>query len=318
MDRASCETIKQIDLPDLRGRLTENANIAKMTWFQVGGPADYLFKPADLEDLRYFLSHVPKNIPVTPLGVASNLLIRDGGIDGVVLRFGRDFAQISHNADKNQLTVGAMCLDANLAEKACQLGLGGLEFFCGIPGTIGGALRMNGGAYGTETSDRFVSATAVDRTGKIHKITPTQMGFSYRHCSVPRDWIFIEASFQGTPEDPEVIRTRMTEIKQKREQSQPIRERTGGSTFANPDGHKSWQLIDSVGGRGFQVGGAQMSEKHCNFMINTGSASAFDLEMLGEEMRRRVYQEHQIKLRWEIKRIGRFADGQTPTFAFED
>lgn len=314
---ASCETSILPDMPKLRGRLKANSAIAQMTWFRVGGPADYLFKPADLEDLQYFLSLLPQDIPVTPLGVASNLLIRDGGIEGVVLRFGRDFTQIKIDAEKQQITVGAMCLDGNLSEAACQAAIGGLEFFSGIPGTIGGALRMNGGAYGTETCDRLISAKALDRNGTLHHLSNEQMGFSYRHCSIDKDWIFIEATFQGYADRPEIIREKITEIKQKREESQPVREKTGGSTFANPDGHKSWQLIDSVGGRGFQIGGAQMSEKHCNFMINTGDASAFDLEMLGEEMRRRVYQKHGVKLRWEIKRIGRFAPHQTPNFAFE-
>ena len=300
-------------LPEVRGRYTENAPLGEKGWFRCGGAADVLFKPADQDDLQHFLRNCPAEIPVHVFGALSNSIIRDSGLRGVVIRFGREFSDIT--VEGNLLTAGALALDANVAQVAADNGLGGLEFFSGIPGSIGGALRMNAGCYGTETKDVLVSCEAMDRQGDLHQLTPDQMGMTYRHVDVPEDYIFLRAVFKGTPENAEEVKARIAEIKVKREESQPIREKTGGSTFANPfaaelskaglsEDIKVWQLIDSVGGRGLEIGGAQMSEKHCNFMINTGSASASDLEALGEEIRRRVADRHGITLRWEIRRMG--------------
>lgn len=300
-------------LPEVRGRYTENAALGEKGWFRCGGSADVLFKPADQDDLQHFLKNCPADIPVHIFGALSNSIIRDGGLRGVVIRFGREFSDIT--VDGNLLTAGALALDANVAQVATDNGLGGLEFFSGIPGSIGGALRMNAGCYGTETKDVLVSCEAMDRQGNLHRLTPDQMGMTYRHIDVPEDYIFLCAVFKGTPEKAEEVKVRIAEIKTKREESQPIREKTGGSTFANPSAAelskaglsediKVWQLIDNVGGRGLEIGGAQMSEKHCNFMINTGSASASDLEALGEEIRKRVADRYGITLRWEIRRIG--------------
>lgn len=290
-------------LPEVRGRLTENAPLGKMTWFRVGGAAEILFKPADEKDLIDFLKNCPADIPIMILGVASNIIIRDGGIKGVVIKLGKGFTDITTH--KDTITAGVAALDLNIALTAARAGLAGLEFFSGIPGSIGGALRMNAGAYGTETKDVLISATAIDRQGEVHHLTPEQMGMSYRHNDTPEDYIFTSASFKATgSETTEVLEQRIADIKQKREDSQPIREKTSGSTFANPEGHKAWQLIDQAGCRGLMVGGAQISEKHCNFMINTGDATAADLENLGEEVRRRVKENSGVELRWEIKRIG--------------
>ena len=300
-------------LPEVRGRYTENAALGEKGWFRCGGSADVLFKPADQDDLQHFLNNCPAEIPVHIFGALSNSIIRDGGLRGVVIRFGREFSDITVEGDL--LTAGALALDANVAQVAADNGLGGLEFFSGIPGSIGGALRMNAGCYGTETKDVLVSCEAMDRQGNLYRLTPDQMGMTYRHIDVPEDYIFLRAVFKGTPENAEDVKARIAEIKTKREDSQPIREKTGGSTFANPsaaelskaglsEDTKVWQLIDNVGGRGLKIGGAQMSEKHCNFMINTGSTSASDLETLGEEIRSRVADRYGITLRWEIRRIG--------------
>jgi UDP-N-acetylmuramate dehydrogenase len=272
-----------------------------------------LFKPADQDDLQYFLKNCSDDIPVHIFGVLSNCIIRDGGLRGVTIRLGREFADI--NVEGNLITAGTLALDASVAKKAAESGLGGLEFFSGIPGSIGGALRMNAGCYGVETKDVLVECQALDRQGNIHTLIPDQMGMTYRHVEVPEDYIFLSAMFEGKQEDPETVQGRMEDIKEKREQSQPIREKTGGSTFANPsaaqlsqaglsEDTKVWQLIDEVGGRGLKIGGAMMSEKHCNFMINTGEATAADLESLGEEIRTRVADKYGITLRWEIRRIG--------------
>nr|WP_227421681.1 UDP-N-acetylmuramate dehydrogenase [Pacificispira spongiicola] len=292
-------------LPAVTGRITQGGALSKVTWFQVGGPAEVLFKPDDLADLQTFLAGTPTDIPIMPIGVGSNLLVRDGGVDGVVLRLGRDFAEIA--VDGNDITAGAAALDANVAKVAANARLTGLEFLSGIPGTIGGALRMNAGAYGTETKDVLIWAEALDRTGALHRLTAADMQFDYRHCGVPADWIFVRARFRAEPGDPEAIKARMAEIQESRGASQPIRSRTGGSTFRNPPGGKAWQAIDAAGCRGMRVGGAQVSEQHCNFLINTGDASAADLEALGEEVRRRVKESQGIDLTWEIKRIGRAA-----------
>ena len=289
-------------LPKVRGKLREGAELAKVTWFQVGGPADVMFRPADEADLSTFLKGKPDDMPVTVIGVGSNLLVRDGGIRGVVIRLGRPFTDAV--AKDGDLHVGAGALDLNVAQTAQQAGISGLEFLSGIPGTIGGALRMNAGAYGTEIKDVLISATAVDGSGNIHTVSVDEMGMSYRHCDLPEDWIFTSAILRGTAGDPDDIAKRMDEIQQARAGSQPIKSRTGGSTFANPVPDRAWEVIDAAGCRGLKIGGAQMSEQHCNFMINTGNATALDLEQLGDEVRRRVKEHSGVELRWEIRRIG--------------
>jgi len=289
-------------LPPVRGRVSESALLSRVTWFQVGGPAEVLFKPADLDDLAAFLRDLPEDVPVLPIGVGSNLLVRDGGVAGVVLRLGGDFARIEVQGE--DVIAGAAALDANVAKTAAQHGLTGLEFLAGVPGGIGGALRMNAGAYGAETKDRLIEATAVDRQGVIHRAGPDELGMRYRHSDAPADWIFVEARFRAARGEPEEIRRRIEEIQRARAESQPIRTRTGGSTFKNPAGGKAWRLIDAAGCRGLSRGAAQVSEQHCNFLINTGGASAADLEDLGEEVRRRVRESAGVDLEWEIKRVG--------------
>ncbi len=285
-----------------RGRVRADADLGKATWFQTGGLAEVLFRPDDTDDLADFLKNCPKDIPLTILGVGSNLLVRDGGIEGVVIRLGRGFATCYSQGDT--LVVGAGCLNANATVIAQQYGIGGLEFLSGIRGTIGGALAMNAGAYGVETKDILVKAEAVDPQGNKHTLTPADMGYSYRHCSLPEGWVFTHAVLQGRAENPEKIATRMEQIARERNATQPVRARTGGSTFKNPAGHKAWKLIDEAGCRGLRVGGAQMSELHCNFMINTGTATSHDLETLGERVRARVFEHSGIMLEWEIKRLG--------------
>lgn len=305
--------LKADDLPAVRGSYTDNASLGRKSWFKCGGTAEVLFKPADIEDLQHFLTEKPADIPVTVLGAMSNCIIRDGGIPGVTIRLGKEFGKIDVKGE--EVHAGALALDANVARQAAEAGIGGLEFFSGIPGSIGGALRMNAGCYGTETKDVLVSARAIDGGGNLHTLTSDQMGMTYRHTSTPDDFIFVDAIFRGVSGDADNILKHMEEIKSKREGSQPIKEKTGGSTFANPSvselaaadlspDTKVWQIIDKVGGRGLMIGGAQMSEKHCNFMINTGDASASDLENLGEEIRKRVLENFGLRLRWEIKRIG--------------
>ena len=289
-------------LPQARGKLTPNAPLAEQTWFRVGGPAEILFRPADEEDLASFLAVTPAEIPVTVLGAASNTLIRDGGIPGVVIRFSPSFAQIKTSGA--EVRAGAASIDLNVARAAQEAGIAGLEFLCGIPGTIGGGLRMNAGSYGREFKDIVGSADLITRQGQRRTLTPAEIGFHYRHTHVAEDAIFVSALLKGEPGNPADIQQRMQEIQKSRNDSQPIREKTGGSTFANPPGQKSWQLIEAAGCRGLKVGAAQMSEKHCNFLINTGNATAADIENLGEEVRRRVFDHSGIDLRWEIKRIG--------------
>ena len=290
-------------LPQVRGRYSFNAPLAPQTWFRVGGPAEALFKPADAADLQHFLKNCPADIAITPIGVASNLLVRDGGVEGVVIRLGAGFAAIDVHG--NEISVGAGALDSNVAMTALEYGLAGLEFLSGSPGTIGGALRMNAGAYGHEVKDILVSATAFDRQGNLHSFSAKEMGFSYRHCSVPDDYIFVSATFAGIPQEASEIAARMAEIKMRREATQPIHTRTSGSTFANPPGQSAWKLIDEVGGRGLKMGGAMISELHTNFLLNTGDATAADIENLGEEIRRRVKDQKGVDLRWEIQRIGK-------------
>ncbi len=289
-------------LPPVRGRLTAGSLLSKVTWFQVGGPAEVLFRPADSEDLLAFLRDLPAAIPVTAIGVGSNLLVRDGGVPGVVLRLTRGFASVE--VEGETLIAGAGALDVNVAKTAAAAGLTGLEFLVGVPGTIGGAVRMNAGAYGRETKDVLLWAEAADRQGRLHRLGPEELAFSYRSSALPPDWIVLRAALAATPGDPAAIARRMGEIQGQRSETQPIRSRTGGSTFKNPEGHKAWQLIDAAGCRGLVHGDAQVSEKHCNFLINLGQATASDLEELGEEVRRRVLAHSGIRLEWEIKRIG--------------
>ncbi|WP_284735534.1 UDP-N-acetylmuramate dehydrogenase [Dongia deserti] len=290
-------------LPQVRGRLSAGSALSAVTWFRVGGPADVLFRPADVEDLAHFLKHKPNDVPVMVIGVGSNLLVRDGGIEGVVIRLGRGFTDIRANG--TTIEAGAGALDLNAALSARDAGIGGLEFLSGIPGTIGGALRMNAGAYECDVSQIFQHADALDAKGTLHRLGKAEMGFTYRHCAVPEDWIFVAGAFTGHADDPKAIHARIQEIQTKREETQPIRSRTGGSTFVNPTGHKAWKLIDEAGCRGLRKGGAIVSEKHCNFLINTGDANAADIESLGEEVRRRVRDRSGVELAWEIKRIGR-------------
>ena len=286
--------------------MRENADLAKVNWFQVGGRAEVLFKPEDAKDLADFFFEKPQDIPTTIIGVGSNLLIRDGGINGVVIRLGRSFADCVAQGDR--LIVGAGCLNSNAVLLAKEHNIGGLEFLSGIPGSIGGALAMNAGAYGIETKDVLIEAEAIDQQGNLHKLTPKQLKYSYRHSELPEGWIFTQAILQGKIENPEIIAARIAEISASRSSTQPIRSRTGGSTFRNPSERKAWQLIDEAGCRGLQIGGAQMSELHCNFMINTGNAKASDLESLGEEVRKRVFAHSGIMLQWEIKRLGKFVN----------
>ncbi len=291
-------------LPPVRGRVRECVPLAQVTWFRVGGPAEIVFRPADQQDLIDLLAGIPAGVPVTPMGVGSNLLVRDGGIDGVVVRLGRGLAAIEIDGDA--VSVGAGALDANVAQAASAAGLSGLEFLSGIPGTIGGALRMNAGAYGREMQDVVTGAVAVDASGNVHELSPDELGFGYRSCQVPHDWIFTGATLRAQPGESEAISAAVTAIQVAREQSQPIRTRTGGSTFRNPPGdRKAWQLIDEAGCRGLAKGGAIVSEQHCNFLINTGAASAADLEALGEDVRAKVQASCGVALDWEIRRVGR-------------
>jgi UDP-N-acetylmuramate dehydrogenase len=290
-------------MPDLRGRLTANQQLSELTWFRVGGPAQILFTPSDEDDLAYFLAHLPTELPVVVVGVGSNQIVRDGGLPGVVIRLSpRGFGEMS--AESAVVTVGAAALDKRVAETAAAAGLAGLEFFFGIPGTIGGALRMNAGANGAETKDVLIEASGVGRDGQKHAFSNAEMKFVYRNSGVDPSIIFTSARFQGKPASAEAIRARMNEVQAHREAAQPIREKTGGSTFKNPPGNSAWKLIDAAGCRGLRVGGAQVSEMHCNFLINTGDATAGDIETLGETVRTRVKENSGIELHWEIKRIG--------------
>src|SRR6201981_21150 len=290
-------------MPKLRGRLLANESLAPLTWFRVGGPAQVLFTPADEGDLAYFLKHLPADLPLYVVGVGSNLIVRDGGKPGVVIRLSpRGFRATSGQGEI--VSAGAAARDKRVAETAAAAGLSGLEFYFGIPGTIGGALRMNAGANGAETKDVLVEAVGIDRRGNKHAFTHADMKFVYRNSGVDPSIIFTSARFRGTPATPEAIRARMNEVQTHRETAQPIREKTGGSTFKNPPGNSAWKLIDAAGCRGLKLGGAQVSEMHCNFLINTGNATGHDIEALGETVRERVKQNSGIELHWEIKRIG--------------
>jgi UDP-N-acetylmuramate dehydrogenase len=296
------------DLSGIRGRLTPGASLTPVTWFRVGGPAELLFQPADEDDLVLFLKRLPDDVPVTVVGIGSNLLVRDGGIEGVVIRLSaKGFGNMARE-EGNRIRVGAALPDKRVAAFALEQGLAGFAFYHGIPGGIGGALRMNAGANGRETRERLIAVRAVDRQGKRHVLTNAEMGFSYRHSSLPADFIFTEAVYQGEPAERAAIEAEMAAVQEHRERAQPIREKTGGSTFVNPPGGKAWQLIDAAGCRGLAIGGAQVSPMHCNFLINTGTATGHDLELLGETVRARVLENSGIRLQWEIKKLGRFGE----------
>ncbi|MGN6747708.1 MAG: UDP-N-acetylmuramate dehydrogenase [Xanthobacteraceae bacterium] len=289
-------------MPDLRGRALANQPLAELTWFRVGGPAQLLFMPDDEADLAYFLGQLPEEVAVTVIGLGSNLIVRDGGVPGVVIRLGRGFNGIA--VEGARIRAGAAVPDVKVARAAQEAGVGGLSFMRGIPGAIGGALRMNGGAYGRETKDVLVEARAVDRRGRVHVLSNADMHYSYRHCGAPDDYIFTEALFAGERGDPKIIAQEMEKITEARESTQPVKSRTGGSTFKNPPGNKAWQLIDAAGCRGLTNGAAQVSEMHCNFLINRGGATAADIERLGELVRRKVEDHSGVTLEWEIARIG--------------
>ena len=289
-------------LPPVRGTYTYGAPLKDLVWFRAGGPAEILFRPADIDDLATFLAARPAELPVSVIGVGSNLLVRDGGVPGVVIRLPAAFGKIE--AKGTRVRAGAAALDAAVAKAAADAGIAGLEFLRGVPGTVGGALKMNAGCYGSEIKDIFVEATALDRRGNKVTLKSEDMAFVYRKTQAPAELIFVEALFEGRPDEPDAIRERMEALVAQREATQPIRAKTGGSTFKNPPGHKAWQLIDQAGCRGLTRGGAQVSEKHCNFLINTGEARGADIEALGEEVRARVQAQSGIGLEWEIKRVG--------------
>ncbi|WP_419910138.1 UDP-N-acetylmuramate dehydrogenase [Hoeflea sp.] len=294
----------------LRGKVTPNAPMANVTWFRVGGPAEVLFQPADRDDLVSFLKRLPEDVPLLVVGVGSNLLIRDGGIPGVVIRLSaKGFGDVKQ-VSETRIEAGAACLDKRLSAAAHQAGLGGFHFYHGIPGGVGGALRMNAGANGAETRERVVEVYALDRSGQEHVLSNADMGYDYRHSAAPAELVFTHGLFEGYREDAETIRNEMDAVQQHRETVQPIREKTGGSTFKNPPGSSAWKEIDAAGCRGLMIGAAQMSPMHCNFMINTGNATAYDLETLGETVRARVLENSGVRLEWEIKRLGNFREGQ--------
>jgi UDP-N-acetylmuramate dehydrogenase len=290
-------------MPALRGRLVANQSLAEFTWFRVGGAAQALFVPEDEADLAFFLGALPGEIPVTVIGLGSNLIVRDGGVPGVVIRLGRGFGEVKIESG-SRIRVGAAVPDVKVSRMAQEAAIAGLAFFRGIPGAIGGALRMNGGAYGRETKDAVVEVRGVDRDGRVRVFANGDMDYSYRHCGLSEDIIFTEALFQGTPGDAETIAAEMDKITEARETTQPIKSRTGGSTFKNPPGRKAWQLIDAAGCRGLTLGNAQVSQMHCNFLINLGGATAAEIENLGETVRKRVKENAAVELEWEIKRIG--------------
>ncbi|WDZ75280.1 UDP-N-acetylmuramate dehydrogenase [Ensifer adhaerens] len=293
----------------VRGRITPDAPMDRVTWFRAGGLAELMFQPHDTDDLVTFLKLVPAEVPVMVVGVGSNLLVRDGGIPGVVIRLSAKGFGDLELVGENRIKAGAICPDKNIAAMALDHGIGGFYFFYGIPGSLGGALRMNAGANGTETRERVVEVHAIDRQGNQHVLSNADMGYAYRHSSAPKDLIFTHAVFEGYAEDKNKIRTDMDAVRQHRETVQPIREKTGGSTFKNPEGHSAWKLIDEAGCRGLMVGSAQMSPLHCNFMINTGQATGYELEYLGETVRQQVLEHSGVRLEWEIKRIGNFMPG---------
>ena len=289
-------------IPATRGRLKENETLAPMTWFRVGGPAEFLLRPADVQDLCDFMAQLPLEMPITVIGAASNLIVRDGGINGVVIKLARGFGEVEIEADG--IIAGAAALDITVSEHAASAGLSGLEFLSGIPGTIGGAVAMNAGAYGGDMAGVLDWVEIVTRAGELKRLAVQELGLTYRHSNLPADAVVVRARLRAQPGEAALIAARMAEIKTKREATQPVRARTGGSTFANPDGQKAWELVDGAGCRGLTVGQAQVSDLHCNFLLNLGGATAAELEGLGEEVRKRVLEKSGISLRWEIKRIG--------------
>jgi UDP-N-acetylmuramate dehydrogenase len=296
--------------PGLHGKLTAALPMSGISWFRTGGPAEVFFSPADENDLAAFLKNLAKEVPVAVVGLGSNLIARDGGIKGVVIRLSaKGFGMIAPE-DGFRIRAGAAAPDVRVAKAAADAAIAGLAFFRGIPGSIGGALKMNGGAYHAETKDILIEARAVDRAGKIHALRNSDFGFTYRNARVPQDLIFTEAVFQGTQGLREEILKQMGEVQEKRENTQPVKMRTGGSTFKNPPDRKAWQLIDVAGCRNLRIGGAHMSELHCNFMINNGTANAYEIETLGETVRKRVFENSGVLLEWEIKRMGEFEPGR--------
>lgn len=296
-------------LAGIRGRITPNAEMDKITWFRAGGPADALFQPADEDDLAAFLKAVPEDVPVAVVGIGSNLLVREDGLAGFVIRLSAKGFGAIEQVSETRIRAGAAVPDKRVAAFALEAGIGGFHFYHGIPGAIGGALRMNAGANGVETRERVVEVRALDRRGQVHALSNAQMGYAYRHSSAPPDLIFVSALFEGFAEDREAIKSAMEAVQHHRETVQPIREKTGGSTFKNPEGSSAWKVIDQAGCRGLMIGGAQVSPMHCNFLINTGNATGYDLEYLGETVRARVLEHSGVRLHWEIKRIGRFRPG---------
>lgn len=291
------------EMPRVRGRLTADAPLAPLVWFKSGGSAEWLFEPADVDDLAQFMRELPTSVPVMALGLGSNLIVRDGGVPGVTVRLGKSFAKVDRIDDRT-LKCGGGASGILVSSSARDAGVAGLEFLRGIPGTVGGFVRMNGGAYGREVQDILVDCDVVFRSGEAATLPLEKLGYSYRHSELPPDCVVVSASFRGIPGERDAIAAEMNRIAEAREASQPLRSKTGGSTFKNPDGHKAWQLVDAAGCRGFQIGGAQVSEKHTNFLINTGSATSADIEALGEEVRRRVKEKSGIDLHWEIQRVG--------------
>lgn len=291
-------------LPKVRGKLTPNAPLAKLVWFKTGGNADWLFEPADIDDLRDFLSALDRAMPVMALGLGSNMIVRDGGVEGVVVRLGKAFSGVKV-LDDDQLECGGGASGILVSSTARDAGIAGLEFLRGIPGTVGGFVRMNGGAYGREVADILIDCEVMFPCGKLSRVPVEELAYSYRHSELASGSIVVSARFQGTPGDPAAIGAEMERIAKAREESQPLRTKTGGSTFKNPDGHKAWELVDAAGCRGLTMGGAQVSEKHTNFLINTGDATSGDIEALGEEVRRRVRENSGVELQWEIQRVGR-------------
>ncbi|MBX7459391.1 UDP-N-acetylmuramate dehydrogenase [Qipengyuania sp. YG19] len=294
-----------IDTDGLRGKLTPDAPLAKLVWFKSGGKADWLFEPADMDDLREFLRRLGGDLPIMALGLGSNMIVRDGGVPGVVIKLGKQFADVSIDDESCIVECGGGAHGILVASAARDCGVAGLEFMRGIPGTVGGFVRMNGGAYGREVSDVLIDCTVVMPGGQCLTLPAADLQYSYRHSALPKGAVVVSARFQGVPGDPEAIGAKMDEIAEARENSQPLRTKTGGSTFKNPPGKKAWELVDAAGCRGLKMGGAQVSEKHANFLINTGDATSADIEGLGEEVRRRVYANSGTELEWEIQRVGR-------------
>ncbi|RCL00705.1 MAG: UDP-N-acetylmuramate dehydrogenase [Candidatus Tokpelaia sp. JSC189] len=312
--------LKQLALSGLRGRIMSDVDMSKITWFRTGGPAELLYQPADEKDLAYFLKNLPEKIPVLVVGIGSNLLVRDGGIPGIVIQLPvKGFGDV-HAVSEDMLLAGAAVSDKRLAAAALKAGIAGFHFYHGIPGGLGGALRMNSGANGVETSQRVIEVYGLDRRGNRRILSYRDMQYSYRQAGASEDLIFISALLKGQKGEPDAIRKAMDDVQSHRETAQPVHEKTGGSTFRNPEGTSAWKVIDDAGCRGLAIGGAQISDMHCNFMINTGNATGYDLELLGEIVRKRVFTHSDIKLHWEIRRIGQFLPGKTiiPAIGFDD